>query len=222
MRLVAVVVQVVHLVLAVLVDRVDELGAAVAVGVVVVRVQLLEVVARAHVDGRGALEGLDPLVEVAKVAGAPAALRDAAGEQTLVDAVGAHVALLDHALVLVEVAHAVGAHAHARLAPDAHVLVDVDDAVLALVGRAGGADLHALGVLAVLALERQEVHLDVGELAALGLGHRPHADDLVPVVADRHVVLNLASHGARKAADASVQIGDDCIAAHSCTPFLSA
>jgi hypothetical protein len=110
-------------------------------------------------------EVVDALVKVAEEAGAGAALLHALGQVALADALFAKGALFDDALFGVEVAHAVGAGHDAELATDALRLVDLNRAVLANMGRLGGAHLHAFGVFAVLALNGKEVHLDIGVLA---------------------------------------------------------
>ena len=71
----------------------------------------------------------------------------------------------------------------------------------------------------MLALHRQEVHVDVGELAALFLGDGADAHAADPEVAHRHAVGSLAGDSAGKAARATVQVSDDCILRHS--GFLS-
>ena len=91
---------------------------------------------RQIVGGRQGLEGLQTLVQVAEEAGAGTALGHALGQLALGGALLAERALLDDALLLVQVAHAVGAGHGAELAADALRLVDLHGAVLQLMGGA--------------------------------------------------------------------------------------
>ena len=75
-------------------------------------------------------------------------------------------------------------------------------------GRLRRADGHALGVLAVLALHRQEVHLDVGALPAFGLRVGANAQDFVPEVAHRNAVGGLAGDAAAQASNATVEVSN--------------
>ena len=63
--------------------------------------------------------------------------------------------------------------------------------------------MHARRILALLALHRQPILLQVGERAV-----RTHLDNAIPVLAERNAVLVLAGHLARMAADATVQINN--------------
>ena len=129
----------------------------------------------------------------------------------LVDEVRAHRALLDDALVLALVvgAHAVGASHDAVLAADALAVVNQHHAVLALVAGAGGAHVHALRVVAMLARHGQVVHLQVG----IG-SRRAHRQHLVVERAQPHVVLLLAHDGAGVAADAAIEVDINNVASH--------
>ena len=166
-----------------------------------------------------ALEILDAFVQIAEEARACAALLDAGRQLALGDALLAERALLHDALLLVEVAHAVGAGHGAELAADALRLVDLHGAVGGHVRGLGRADGHAGRVRAVLALDGQEVGVDVRPLAALLARVRAHAQDLVPVVAHRNVVDDLAPNRARQAADALVEVSQDGITRHHASPL---
>ena len=92
---------------------------------------------------RRGLEVLDALIEVAEEAGAGAALGHALGQLALSRALLAQRALLHDALLLVEVAHAVGAAHDAELAADALRLVNLNGAVGQLVrASVGHTDTH--------------------------------------------------------------------------------
>ena len=143
------------------------------------------------------------VVQVAPEAGVGAAGGHASRVLALVGEVAAHGALLHHGLLRIVAAHAVGAGVHALLAADAGGLVHEDAALLVAVGGASGANLQAGGVLALLALQRQPVLLELGERAV-----GAHLDEVVPVHAQGHVVLVLTSNLAGMAADALVEVGD--------------
>src|SRR5262245_33953004 len=86
----------------------------------------------------------------------------------VVDAVNAQRALLHHADAVVVLARAVRAGPGAQLAADAGVGIDQHDAVFgALVGGAGGAHSHAIGLLAVEAGAREVHGLTVGAFTHL-------------------------------------------------------
>ena len=88
---------------------------------------------------------------------------------------------------------------HARQ-PMQDVAVEIDDAVAALEERVGRADAHARRVVALVAQDREEEALRVGERALLDRLH-PAA-----VHADGNLVLGLAGDRARVTADALSQI----------------
>ncbi len=86
----------------------------------------------------------------------------------------AKVALVRHPGDRVDKAHLIGAGGQTIHAADAEIRVDIDDAILlADMGGAGGADMHAGGVVAVLAGLAKEAVLGIRE-GADGAG----ADDL--------------------------------------------
>ncbi len=117
----------------------------------------------------------------------------------------------------VEVARAVGAGGHAVAAADAPVVIDHHDAVLLRPGGAGGADLGAGRILALLAGHRDVevaflgnlggmvVGVGVREIHALFLLHREDADPVDLRIA-RLVVLVHAGIDAAAAADAARDI----------------
>src|SRR5690606_35266608 len=146
----------------------------------------------------GANQAGDLAVRVVNVAGDDRLLRaddDAGGQEILLDAMNAVVALGGCVVVRVDVESVVRAGLHARLAADALAVVEVDDAVRALVERLGGADADAGGVLAVVAAQHAGVAPDVREGTALDVLH-PGAED-----ADRHLILRFAGGCAGMTAD---------------------
>ena len=207
MRAVAHVGQMVHVGLGILLGHVAQLHAVAGVQIVIGAIDVVADLRR--------LEGIDALVQIAEEAGTATALDNALGQLALGGTLLAERALLNDALLLVQVAHAVGAGHGAELAADALRLVDLHGAVLQLMGGARRAHLHALGVLAVLALNGEEVHLHVREGAGTALnGMRTDAQRFNPEVAHVHAVDGLARHGAGKAARATVEVRDDRVIRH--------
>jgi hypothetical protein len=125
--------------------------------------------------------------------------------ETLLDAVGAEVALLRAAGLLVEVEGVVGAGLHAGLAADADVLVEVDDAVRPLVEGSDRADRHAGGGGALVATQHGEVAADGREGADFGVLHPG------PEVAQRDFVLGLAGDRTGVAADAAALVENESV-----------
>ena len=154
------------------------------------------------------------VVEVAIEAGASRAALHTRRELALGGEVMAKVALLHNAGLLVIAALTIRAGLHARLAADALLGVNEDNAgLLVAVGGAGGANLEARGILALLAHRRQRVAHHVGVLT-------DGTDNLhlVPGKTQGHLVLHLAGHLAGVAASAAVNVDDYAITRHSRTP----
>ena len=128
--------------------------------------------------------------------------------QLVLDAVRAEVALLGGARVGIDEELIVRARHHAGPAADADVAVEIDDAVGPLVEGAGGADVHARRLLALIAEDRQEQALRVRKRALLDRLH-PAAID-----ANGNVVFGLARDRARVAADAFLQIDHEPVVRH--------
>ena len=121
------------------------------------------------------------------------------------DSVHAVVALLGRVLLGVDVQGVVRARLHARLAADAAVGVEVDDPVVTLVERSGGADRDARGVGAMVAPHHREEPFGVRPCTLLDVLH-PGAVD-----SEGDLVLGLAGHRARMAADACRLVDDEPI-----------
>ena len=168
--------------------------------------------------------GIDASRRRARIAARRQAVLDAE-----IDAVGAEGAFLRDAeargvLALDLVLHrarAIGevflGHLEARLvgagdvaigAADADLVVDGDDAVGALARRGRRTDVHARRVGAVLAADRHEGAVDVGERARLDVEH------LAPLHRRRGGIGVAAGRGAGLAADAALEIGDHRPAGH--------
>ena len=163
----------------------------------------IEQVVRVLAGGGHDLRGLGVrIVQVSEGASAAAAVVHAGRHPVLVVfALEAQRALLDGVGLRVQLAHAVGAARQAALAVlGVH---EHDAGLLVAVGGAGGAHLDAAGVLALLALHGQPVHLDVREGA-----HRAHGRHVVAHHAQVHLVLHLAGGHAGVAARAAVQVDD--------------
>ena len=125
--------------------------------------------------------------------------------QSLFDSVGAEVAFLDGAEIIIEIQRIVRAGLHTCLAADAGVAIDVDDAIRAFLQRVDGTDRDAGRIGTLVAPKYGKVPADIGELTDLGVLHRRSE------VADRNVVLGLASYGAGVAAYAPRLIDDEPI-----------
>ena len=153
----------------------------------------------AHLHGDAAHQVDDRRGGVVEVAGHDRLRRadgDARRLEPHLDLVRAEVALGRGLRAGVDVERVVGAALHAGLAADAAAAVEVHDPVLPPEERGGGADLDAGRVVAVVAAGDREGPPRLGELALL--------DVLDPGAGDPegHLVLDLARHGARVAADA--------------------
>ncbi len=119
------------------------------------------------------------------------------------DSVGAEVAFLNGAEVIVEVQRIVGAGLHTRPATDAGVAIDIDNSIRAFLERIDGTDRDAGRVGTLVAPKYGKVSANIRELTELGILDRG------PEVADRNVVLSFASHCAGVAADAPRLIDDE-------------
>ncbi len=122
--------------------------------------------------------------------------------------VGAVVALLGGAGVLVQVERVVGAGLHAGAAADAGVAVEIDDRVRPLVQGDDRADLDAGRLVAVIAAQHREVAPHLREGALLDVLH-PGSE-----VSDRDLVFRLARHRARMAADALSMVDHETVGSH--------
>lgn len=203
--------------------HINELRPAVQRGFVVIGVDFFQVLVEGHVDRCRPLEGLNALLKIAEISRTTTALRNALGKLSDGSLLGAQCALLDNTFLLVKVTHAVGARHHAELAPNALVLVHLNGAIFHFVRGARRAHFDAMGTRAVLALQRDEIHFHIGELAAASFfGVGPHAQHFIPKVTNGHIVHDFASNAASQTADTSIKVGDDGILGHNCTPFLSA
>ncbi len=125
--------------------------------------------------------------------------------ESLFDSVGAEVAFLYRAEIIVEIQRIVGARLHTRAATDAGVAIHVDNSIRAFLKRVDGTDRDAGRVGALVAPKYGKVPADIRELTDLSVLDRR------PEVADRNVVLGLASDGAGVAAYAPRLIDDEPI-----------
>ena len=125
--------------------------------------------------------------------------------ESLFDSVGAEVAFLDGAEIIVEIQRIVGARLHTCPATDARVAIDVDNSIRAFLKRIDGTDRDAGRIGTLVAPKYGKVPAYVGELTEFGVFDRR------PEVADRNVVLGLASDGAGVAAYAPRLIDDEPI-----------
>ena len=125
--------------------------------------------------------------------------------ESLFDSVGAEVAFLDGAEIIVEIQRIVGAGLHTCPATDARVAIDVDNSIRAFLKRIDGTDRDAGRVGTLVATKHREVSADIRELADLRVLDRR------PEVTDRNVVLGFAGDRAGVAADAPRLIDDEAV-----------
>jgi hypothetical protein len=136
-------------------------------------------------------------------------MRHSVGQQIVLDAVRAEVALLRRPRVRIDEQLIVRARDHARPAADAGVRVQIDDPVAALEQRVGRADLLAGRFVALVAEDGKEEPACVGE-GALFDGLHPTA-----VHADGDFVLRLAGDGTCVTADAFSEIDGEPVVGHA-------
>jgi hypothetical protein len=160
------------------------------------------------------LKVVNTLLKVAIEASTSAALSNTLWKLTLVGTLLAKGALLDNALGLVEVANAIRASHCTELATDALVFVDLNCAVLGDMACLGWANLYALWVVAMLALNRQEVHLDIWVCSAIIFRMWTNTKSLDPEVTNINTIDSLAGNGASKTTCAPVKVGDYCFISH--------
>ena len=161
----------------------------------------------------------DHLVAVAELQGVGLASGNASRRHAMGHAVGATRAFVDDGLVEKPVGLVARdierASAVAVLAADALVLVDLHETGLLVAHeRASRAHRRARGVLAVHALQRHGLHPHVRVRADLAL---LVADE---VLGGQQVVLALAGHAARVAADALLRVDEHSVASHYAPTFL--
>ena len=128
--------------------------------------------------------------------------------EVLLQPVVAHVALVRGVRFWVDVERVVGASVHARLAANAIVVLEVNDAVVRTEQRRCRADGHAWRIVALVASHHIELAGDIGERTGLDVLH-PRSID-----AERHVVLTLASNGARMASNAVIAVEQESETRH--------
>ena len=125
--------------------------------------------------------------------------------QSLFDSVGAEVAFLDGAEIIVEIQRIVGAGLHTCPATDARVAIDVDNSIRAFFKRIDGTDRDAGRVGTLVATKHREVSADIRELADLRVLDRR------PEVTDRNVVLGFAGDRASVTANAPRLIDNETV-----------
>ncbi len=125
--------------------------------------------------------------------------------ESLFDSVGAKVAFLDGAEIIVEIQRIVGTGLHTCAATDARVTIDVDNSIRAFLKCVDGTDRDAGRVGTLVAPKHGKMPAYVGELTELGVLDRR------PEVADRNIVLGLAGDRAGVAADAPRLIDDETV-----------
>src|SRR5579864_7291738 len=113
------------------------------------------------------------------------------------------VALRRGAFFGINVNGVVRAGLHAGFAADTSFRTEVDDPVLALVHRSNRTDRHARGILAMITSGHLKHAAGIRENALFHVLH-PGA-----VHRERHMVLGLARHGTRVAADALPIVNDE-------------
>jgi hypothetical protein len=124
-------------------------------------------------------------------------------------------AFLYDALLLIQVAYAIGTSHDTKLTSDALLLVNLYCPIVFLGRSAGRTDMDAERILAMLARHRQVVHLHIRVIRGTFLEVRTDAKHLQPEVADRDIICLFTRYYAGKARNAAVQIGDYRILGHS-------
>jgi hypothetical protein len=123
-------------------------------------------------------------------------------------------ALLNNTFFFVVLAYAIRAGITTILAADAFFLVDEDDVVVRVtIGSTRWADADAGRILALLAHDRQPIHLDIGILTG-----RTDCHNAGPVVSQGYIVLKLALHDARIASGALIEVYDETSLSHYAAP----
>ncbi len=125
--------------------------------------------------------------------------------QSLFDSVGAEVAFLDGAEIIVEVQRIVRAGLHTCPATDAGVAIDVDNSIRAFLKRVDGTDRDAGRVGTLVAPKYSEMSAYLRELTGFSVLDRR------PEVADRNVVLGFTGHRAGVAADAAPMVHEKTV-----------
>jgi len=118
----------------------------------------------------------------------------------------AEVALCGCICIGIDIERVIRTGLHAAFASDANLIVEVYDAIGTAEEGAGGADLNAGSVIAVVTSHDPEVAAAVGKFALLDV-FDPGAKH-----AQRDLVLFLARHGTGVTADTSVLIDDESVA----------
>ncbi|MNH21669.1 hypothetical protein D3C79_814890 [compost metagenome] len=156
------------------------------------------------------------IVQIADDARLADAALHAGGQQPCLQPVGAEGALVGGVGLMVDEAGVIGTGLHAVAAGDAPVVVDHHYAVLALEGGAGGADIEAGGLGAVVAEPGQHEE-GGGGIEGRHVAHLVLADRGAKL-AEGGLVLYGAGHGAGLAADAAAQIDQHAVALATIPP----
>jgi hypothetical protein len=119
---------------------------------------------------------------------------------------GAEIAFGRCIVVGIDIERVIRTGLHAAFASDTNFIVEVYDAIGTAEEGAGGADLNAGSVIAVVTSHDPEVAAAVGKFALLDVFH-PRAKHT-----QRDLVLFLARHGTGVTADTSVLIDDEPVA----------
>ena len=144
------------------------------------------------------------IVDVTVVESAAGAIADTSGNLALFAQMSTHRTFVGNTQFLIHVDAVIGAGSLARAASDTERAVNLYDSVfLVLVDGAGGADLDAGGVFALLAHRGHEVHLEIG-VCAMGAD----CANFVSSLTERYCVFKLACYLTALAADTAVAVND--------------
>lgn len=158
----------------------------------------------------GAYEGLITFIGVTDPTSVTAALAYALRKFALLQLLSTEGALLNNAGLFVEVTNAVRASGNTRLAANAHLWVDLNGAIFCYIRSRGWANAYALRISAVLAGDRQEVHIYIRIVTrATSNRIRPNTYHLVPIIADRNFVYGFTCHAAGKATYAAIDVSNN-------------
>jgi hypothetical protein len=129
--------------------------------------------------------------------------------ETHLDTVCTEVALFCHSRIWIQIKRVIWASLQARGAPNAGLTIQVHNAILAFAQSVHWANLHARGVVAMIAAHDTEVAARIRELPHFNILH-PSAE-----TAHRHIIFRFANHSAGVTANALSLVNDKSVGSHT-------